>query len=348
MHRKKLFAGIGLLLVFVVVFLMNNKKKQSNTDYIFDKSTPITLDAAIKSRTPIRNLKTSLSINSVDDPLVEDTFSFDVDEDTLRYFHHLHKLYKKSPDIESHLQQIRMYLLSTLPEDEADRTFELYEKYLNCEIELAQELQNLPMAKDPESAIDLLKTTQDFRREQLGLKLADSLYGAEVKNREYAMRRAVVVHNNELYGLDKERMISDLNEDMWDEDAEQIDEVVNPYNRYQEKIKMYELDLSEMNSDEERLDKIKEFRRDLFPEEVVGLLDEVDQKVEQEKDNELAYYSEEKKILNNTSLSQEQKAEERKSLQEEFFGDEVDAFRRSEAMRAGLKKLKTETEKNRS
>lgn len=348
MHKKKLFAGLGLLSVFVVFFLVSNEKKQSNTDYIFDKSTPITLEAAIKSRTPIPNLKKSLSTKSVDEHLEEKTFSLDADEDTLRYFHHLHTLYKKSPDMVSHLQKIKTYLFSTLPEDEAGKTFELYEKYLKCEIALAQEIQNLPMAKDPESAIDLLKTTQEFRREQLGVELADALYGAEVKNREYAMRRALVVHNKELYGLEKERMLSDLNEDMWNEDADLIDGVVNPYNRYQEKIKIYELDLSEMSSDADRLDKIKEFRKDFFPEKVVSLLDEVDQKIENEKDNEQEYYLEEEKIRNNTSLNNEEKEGEIKSLQDEFFGDQSDAFRRSEAMRAGLEKLKNETEQNRS
>ncbi len=350
MLKKKVFAGIGIIIVIAVFILMNNKEKQSNADYIFDKSTPISLETAIKSRTPISSLQFSSksSTNNTDGLLTKEAFSIDADEDTLRYFHHLHRLYKESPDMESHLEQIRSYLFSNLPEDEAVKTFEFYAKYLKCEIDLAQELQDQPMATDPESAIELLKITQQFRREQLGVEMADDLFGAEVKNREYALRRAAVVHNEDLYGSEKENMISDLNEDMWDEGADQIDEVVNPYNRYKEKIKMYELDLSEMNSEEERIDKIKELRGELFPEEVVDLLEEVDQKVELEKENELTYYSEEEEILKNQSLTREEKKVEIKSLQDEFFGEEVDAFRRSEAMRAGLEKLITETEKNKS
>ena len=354
MFRKKIIAGLGIVILSAVSYLFYSGDRQANTDYIFDQSKPIPLAASLKSRKPLRS-KQILPVNISEGNTkgisgevipIEDFLSGVPDEDTLRYFHHLHRLYRKSPDIEVHFTEIEAYLLSNLPKAEADKIFALYKQYLQCEIDLIKESESQVPAIDPESIIAQMKKNHEFRREQLGIEIADALFGAEVKNREYAIRRAVVVNEKELYGEEKERMLDGLNQDMWGDEADLVNKVPKPYNRYREKIAIYQKDFAEISSEEE-LALIKKFRKELLPEDAVERFEEIDKKVAEEKETKLSYRVAEENILQNKDLTHQEQESQIKILQNESFGGQADAFRRSEAMRIGLEKLKTETEKNR-
>jgi lipase chaperone LimK len=190
-----------------------------------------------------------------------------------------------------------------------------------------------------------LKQIQQFRRDRLGVELADKLFGADVKAKEYAFRRADIVGDKLLYGEAKEDMLKQLNEDMWGEDADAVEKHPNDYNRYKEKLLIYKKDMDEIDSDELRQKKIKEFRNEFFTPEVVKRLDKVDQQIVAEKQNNDDYREKEKKILENTGLTEETKNKKIEALQNEMFGEEADAFRRRENMRIGLEKMIQENQK---
>lgn len=66
------------------------------------------------------------------------------------------------------------------------------------------------------------------------------------------MRRGSIVNNNELYGVEKENSLKELTSDMWEENAEQVQSVQTPYNKYREKLEIYSKDLNELGPEEER------------------------------------------------------------------------------------------------
>ena len=53
---------------------------------------------------------------------------------------------------------------------------------------MADEFRSFGLVRTPEDAIEILKQMQAFRRERLGVELADQLFGPDVKAREYAFR----------------------------------------------------------------------------------------------------------------------------------------------------------------
>ena len=63
---------------------------------------------------------------------------------------------------------------------------------------------------------------------------------------------------------------------MWGDKADTIDNDTEPLDRYHEKFKIYQKDMAEMTSDEERQAKIRQFREELFTPEQARRLDDVD------------------------------------------------------------------------
>ena len=115
-------------------------------------------------------------------------------------------------------------------------------------------------------------------------------------------------------------------------------------NRNQEKLKIYDRDLSEIPSDDARQEKIREFRKEFFAPEIVQRLNEVDLQLEQEARREEIYRQREKTLQENPDLTGEQKTTRIRQLQDEMFGEEADAFRRSETMRIEREKMIKEYE----
>ncbi len=363
--NKKIIALIGL---FAIIFLIGYwlfPKDQEKTEYIFDKSYNISLEDVKKAR---QSLPKDTSVGETAPPEAAAVDSQNSQDKvtpqepgldlrqifgeglinsytTLKYFKHIEHLFRKSSTLGEHFDEVKKYLFDQFSEKEAQTLFDTYRTYLQCEMDLMDEFRNLTSAKSTEEAIETLKQIQAFRRDRMGTELADKLFGADVKAKEYAFRRADIVGDDTLYGETKEEMLKNLNQDMWGEDALAIEEHPNDYNRYKEKLLIYEKDLEELESEELRQAKIKEFRSEFFTPEVVKRLDEVDQQIATEEQTEMAYREKEKKILENTGLTEETKNQKIEALRKEMFGEEAEAFGRRETMRLELERMVRENQK---
>jgi len=361
---NKIVAGIGILLLALLIGYWLYPKDESGNEYIFDKNYQITLEDVKKSRTPLpfeKALPQGDSTNSsnsqnTDEKDQQNLSSADLKKifseglinshTTLKYFKHLETMFKGSNNKEDHLKQVKNYLFSEFSEAEAQQLFETYKKYLDCQIELAEKYKNFNRVKSPNEAIEILKKIQEFRRSYLGDELADKLFGAEVKASEYAFRRADIVGDNNLYGKEKEELLKKLNGDMWGDEANAVEkfepDTPEAWKMFSEKQIIYKKDLDEMGSQDARDTKVKEYRTEFFSPEVVKRLDEVDQQIAGEKQNESAYREKEKTILEDKSISDEDRNQKVKLLQDQTFGEEADAFRRRETMRIDLEKMMKE------
>lgn len=361
--NKKAIAIIGVFVILLLIGYWLFPKDKEQTQYIFDKSYNISLEDVKKARKslPKANLSTdSKQLSTTPDETDQQAMAqlepeLDIREifgeglinsyTTLKYFKHLEHLFRKSTTLGEHFDEVKKYLFAEFSEEEAQILFETYKNYLQCEMDLIEEFRNLTSARSTEEAIETLKQIQDFRRDRLGVELADKLFGSDVKAKEYAFRRADIVGDDALYGQAKEDLLKQLNEDMWGKDSEAIEEHPNDYNRYKEKLLIYKKDLEQIESEEERQAVIKNYRTEFFTPEVVKRLDDVDIQIATEKQNETDYRLKEKEILENTGLTEETKNKKIETLQSEMFGEEADAFRRRETMRLELEKMIKENEK---
>lgn len=323
-------------------------------EYIFDKSHNISLDDVITSRKPVS--RDARDASGRDRPAAADgpetetepREEFDIRElfsealinshTTLRYFKHLETMFKDSANLGDHLERVRQHLFSEFAASEARQLFETYEKYIECEIALSNEFMDFGLVRTPRDAIAMLQRIQDIRREMLGRELADQLYGAEVKAREYAFRRAAIV-GDDLYGTEKEALLNTLNTDMWGDEAEAVASYPNEYTRYRETLLIYEKDLSKMPSEDARQEKIQEFRRQFFEPEAVERLEAVDRQIAREKQRESLYREQEARLRQNPELTEKETQAQIRELQDDMFGQDAEAFRRSETMRIEREKM---------
>ncbi len=364
-NKKKFIALSCLLVLFILLgYWLYPKEKENeytlDTDYIIDRHHNISLDDVTKSRKSLPR-RSSISLpdqadgeNLSTENKPEASGGIDIRKifaeglvnsyTTVKYFKYLEQQFKDSANLDEHLEQVRQYLFSEFSESEAQELFETYRKYIECEIALSEEFKSFGLVKTPEDAIAVLKRIQDFRRRHMGEELADRLFGAEVKAQEYAFRRAAIVGDKDMYGRDKEELLKKLNTDMWGPEAEDVEKYPNEYTQYQEKLKIYDKDLSEISSEKERQERIREFRKEFFTPEVVQRLNEVDLQIARESRMEETYRQKEKTLLENPDLTEEQKTARVRQLQDETFGKEAEAFRRSETMRIEREKMIKEYE----
>jgi lipase chaperone LimK len=241
---------------------------------------------------------------------------------------------------EQHLEAVKKYLYSVLDPQKADEMFALYEKFLDYEIGLREKTKSWTQPRTTDELLKYLQTIHNYRREIFGTDEADAMWGAEVKAREYSIRKNGIMLDKNLYGAEKEKKIGSLKEEMWGNDAASIEDPpqTDPekFASYQEKQAIYQRDLQELPEDQ-RLEKIKEFRKDFFSPEQISRLEKVDEDLEAEKRKETDYYAREKEIINDSSLDDNKKAESVKELQNHVFGDEADAFRRRMNIRNNVK-----------
>jgi lipase chaperone LimK len=244
---------------------------------------------------------------------------------------------KSLDELSEHFNKVKQYLNSQFGESEAKKLFEIYQKYMECQIKISNDGKYAGKTPDPKHLLSLLYTIQNFRREKLGKETADALFGKEEKESEYSLRRALIIGDNMLYGKEKESMLQQLKDDMWVGDVISILEDTNPYNRYQLKLQLYRKDLFVLGEKEREI-KIEEFRKEIFSKEQIKKLHEVDAQIAREKQNMERYRAVEQDILNLRDITLEEKDKKIKLLQDKFFGKEAEAFRRREAMRNGLEK----------
>jgi len=252
---------------------------------------------------------------------------------TLKFFKYLQETFKDMT-YDQHIEAVRKYLYDSMDSESADKLLEIYKKFLEYENRIAAEISGI---KDLETTDDFLNVLHRMRKMQIeifGEKNADIIFGASLKSQEYPIRRAGIINDKSLYGKEKEEQIRKLNNEMWGNDGEELENNRKPYTQYTEKLETYSKDLSEMD-DENKSQKIKEFREKIFAPDIVQRLEEVDNLMESEKQKELSYISAYSGITNNKDLSDKEKKEMIYNLQNKTFGEEADSVRRSENMEAG-------------
>jgi hypothetical protein len=116
---------------------------------------------------------------------------------------------------EQHLQAVKKYLYSVLDQQKAEEMFALYEKFLDYEIGLREKTKSWSQPRTTDELLRYLQTIHNYRREIFGTDEADAMWGAEVKAREYSIRKNAVMFDQNLYGAEKEKSISALKEEMW-------------------------------------------------------------------------------------------------------------------------------------
>jgi lipase chaperone LimK len=262
-----------------------------------------------------------------------------VTAESLNFFRSLEQQFaeKTINDLNEHFNKVKQYLNSQFDESEATKLFDIYRKYMKCQIKISNDGKYEVKNPDPRHLLSLLFTIQNFRRQELGKETADALFGREVKESEYSLRRALIIGDNTLYGKEKESRLQKLNMDMWDGKAVSMPEDNNPINRYQFKMQLYQKDFSELGKKEREI-KTEDFRKEYFTKEQIKRLHDVDKQISQEKQNMERYRAAEQNILNLRDITPEEKDKRIKLLQDNFFGKEAEAFRRREAVSKALAK----------
>ncbi len=356
-NKARIIALGAAIVIFGIIGYIVYPHQSNQPEYIFDKSYHISLDDVKAARTPLSipgydtdNSQSGDKAKS--EPAAEPDINLQKlfaeglinNRTTLKYFKYLEYLFRETPDLADHFKKVRAYLFAHFSPSDAQTLFDTYKKYLKCKMDMVGQFSDLSTVKSPEDAIALLEQIQAFRRAQLGAQLADTLFGADVKAKEYALRRAEIVMNNSLNGDEKERMIKQLDEDMWGKDANAVEKQQPAYNQYQEKLQIYQKDLNGMNA-ADRQAKIQQFRKEYFPPKIVKKLNDIDAQMAQEKATEKEYTQEAKAINDNPDLTEKQKKQQITDLQNKTFGKQADEFRRRQAISEGRAKLIEEHEK---
>ncbi|MDY6831380.1 MAG: lipase chaperone [Thermodesulfobacteriota bacterium] len=323
-----LAAGFAVLVAVQAAWIHGTIEKQAVMpgDYIFDSTYPVSLEEISGARDLADRFMTEegqLRPGNEVSPEAYMTDGFTISVATLAYFNYLGALFADSPDLPSHLEKVKALLFEQLPEERAGMLYSLYESYLTCELELSEMLADRPEPKTAAEVVGLLAEAQQFRREYLGADVADALFGADIKTREYALRRSAVAGDTHLYGQEKEARIDRLTEEMWGDQAQAVNDYSQPFHRYREKLQVYARDMAEMETDAQREEMVKAFRNRYFSPEVVAQLEAIDvQMVQQQKADE-RFEQEKEQILGNDSLSREEKDAALRALAREVYGEQL-------------------------
>ena len=327
MDRKHIIAAVGVTLIVLTGYTLINRGGSDDLprDQIIDRNQNISSADIKKAFTRIR-----FSNENVPQFFSERV----VNPFTIRFFKFLQRKFS-AMSLEDHLRAVQEYLNSTMDPRKAEEMFQLYRKFTMYEKSLLEKAKSWPRPGNAQEALKYLQTLQNYRREYFGSSIADELFGLMVKNQEYRLRKGAVLYDTSLYGKEKEKKMKEVREQMWGDDADTVDNSMRPYDRYREKMTAYSKDLGEL-SGEEKTARIKEFRREFFPPDVVVRLEQVDVQLQNEKQAEEQYRVQEQKIKSDPNLDQYEKEEKIKELQETAFGDQAEAFRRRETIRKSV------------
>ena len=113
--------------------------------------------------------------------------------------------------LNDHFNNVRQYLYSRFKQEDAQTLFEIYQKYLRCQIEITNSNKYRLTTQNPKHLLRLLYMAQNFRRNKMGKENADTLFGKELKENEYLLRRAIVIGDITLLGKEKENRLQKPN-----------------------------------------------------------------------------------------------------------------------------------------
>lgn len=260
-----------------------------------------------------------------------------INTDTLNEFKFLQHKFRKSLNLDDHLSRIKEYLFSAYDSEYAETVFETYKVWLECEMAVAAEFGGgLSSARSPQEVVEMLKSIHEFRKTNLGEKLADTLYGTELTKKLYALNLSSIENNNELYGLEKEALIEEL--ELAHPDIYTYSDVA--YDNYQQKLKLYHRDLSEASSVHEREELIKQIREATLPPDTVKKLESIDDGVRRNQEKEDLYTDRKNMIFEDLSLTPDEREDRLNQLRTDLFGTKgAQAKVRMENLEKGYQKI---------
>lgn len=332
----------GLMAVFVRQAFQDAPSYQDTPIYVFDKNSGPAIAEnnesekeidAIKAYDPAAETPETASKESA---VIKDLFSRIIvgSGTTLRYFKWLGHECRKAASEEEHLALVRERIFSRFPPEEARQLFDTYRRYLACEMEAAKLSRRFGRISSVEEGLLLLREIQAYRRENLGKDLADRLYGEQVKESEYSIRRAAIIRDNTLYAMEKQDQLRRLDQDMWGETLETENDLSNAdaYARYRDALSLHQKDLDEITSEADRQAYINDLRGQYFPPDAVARIKAAREQQDREQQTEQDYDDRKRQIANNMDLSEEQKTQEIDRLRQETFGDQAEAMKRRETI----------------
>lgn len=338
MKRRNPLVVINVILTILLVGFVLYARHQATTP---PTRNPIVTGRIIPPRYKIVLKESKLDHKQEDfsDENIQKYFAENIiDAHTYNFLRHLDDLVTDIGPGQDPLEKIRQYLDANLPADQAEKMFDLYSLYLDYQINLQEQLKSQGMPLSPEEALENLADLQAYRRAVFGEENADMIFGASVEAQEYAIRRNMILYDDSLYGAEKEAQLQILDDGMWGDELPSADPAT-AYTRYQQSLRIYQKDLAEMRTEEERQAFLQQLNIAVYDPVQRQALEEAEQAIAEEKEIREDYYAQEQEILNDLYLTEPERAEKIRELQDDTFGDEADAFRRREAMRTAVEQI---------
>ncbi len=330
-------AGIAILLTLVAAatFLFTEKARDikstqptSETQTAQTPSSQTSTETAQKSK-PKATIPESEHVKPKIEELKqsEDLDMELVDASLREYMHSMYFKFRNADGKEDFLEMIRIQLNNDFPSETAAKLMKIYAAYMDCELRLQERLITYDEPKNEEDMLFIANDMFAFRVEQLGEDLAERLYGQEHKITKYKIQNKKIYDNDSLYGAEKEMQLRLLAAEVFGDNADE-----NVYDKtgeslYREKLSLYKKDFEEMD-EQEKKDKIREFRLEYLAPEVVESIETAEAVTAAGRQKDLDYGAKEDVILNDPELNEDEKQEKIRSLQDEMYGDRADEIRR--------------------
>ncbi len=325
-ENKKIIFLVPVLLVLAVIVVNVVSKSFSNNDQ--------KIISAPADKVSYQDVRDYLKKVDFDENTSKELFKNRVINNyTLKYFKFLQNRFKEMP-LEEHLAAVKAYLYSSMDMNEADMLFEVYKKYIDYENMMVVELGKMDSINSTSDYLNILRMMKNKQEDFFGRENAEILFGASLKMKEYPIRRSAIINDNTMYAAEKKEKIDRLNREMWGKDSESVENSKKPYVAYNEKLSLHSKDFMEM-SDADKYVKISEMRKEIFPQEIVERLENLDMELEAEKGREELYRNKYDSIMSDSTLTATQKQERIYSVQTEIFGDNAELIRRRELIESG-------------
>lgn len=325
-ENKKIIFLLPVLLILAVIVVNVVSKSFSNNDQ--------KIISATADKVSYQDVRDYLKKVDFDENTSKDLFKNKVINNyTLKYFKFLQNRFKEMP-LEEHLAAVKAYLYSSMDMNQADMLFVVYKKYIDYENMMATELSKMDSINSTSDYLSILRMMKKKQEDFFGKENAEILFGASLKMKEYPIRRSAIINDSTMYAAEKEHKINKLNREMWGKDSASVENSKKPYVAYNEKLSLHSKDFMEM-SDADKHVKINQMRKEIFPQEIVERLENLDKELEAEKGREEFYRDKYDSIMSDSSLTATQKQERIYSVQTEIFGDNAELIRRRERIESG-------------
>jgi len=255
----------------------------------------------------------------------------------LSLFKSLQRIFIKSTDLGSHLNDVYDYLMKNFDKKTAEALFKIYSKYIKCDQLLSSKMPSLTNVESLQDVLNAIDYVSDFRKDYLGDQLYNALYADSATKKKFIVKRNYILKNKDLYSYEKKAQIEDLNNEN-NTYAKEV-EPVRPFDKYQEALNLYSKDLTEMSPDEIK-EKKEALKEEIYPEgtlERLKLLHAKDSIYNKKVSN---FYSNKEEIESDDSLTDKEKIEKLEKMQASTFtSNELDRFKRNEAIKKGRQAL---------